>query len=91
MSEGRRASGALSTPLKSLGVSVTNFKPSPSGEDRMRLPRRVPWESLAELDQIFSWIYTDENDLESKQRAVNRVGYEFRSMPYFMEWLMTFH
>lgn len=39
----------------------------------MQLPRRVPWESLAELEQVCSWIYTDENDLEAKQHAVNRV------------------
>ena len=40
----------------------------------MRLPRRVPWEHLGELEQVCSWIYTDENDLEAKQRAVNRVS-----------------
>ena len=41
----------------------------------MRLPRRVPWESLSELEQVCSWIYTDENDLDAKQRAVNRVSF----------------
>lgn len=39
----------------------------------MRLPRRVPWSSLAELDQVCSWIYTDEYDLDAKVLAVNRV------------------
>lgn len=40
----------------------------------MRLPRRVPWSSLAELDEVCAWIYTDENDLDSKILAVNRVS-----------------
>ncbi|KAM5532761.1 hypothetical protein V8D89_013558 [Ganoderma adspersum] len=40
----------------------------------MRLPRRVPWGHLGELEQVCSWIYTDENDLEAKQRAVNRLA-----------------
>lgn len=40
----------------------------------MRLPRRVPWSSLTELDQVCSWIYTDESDLEAKLLAVQRVS-----------------
>ncbi|KAJ7770825.1 Las1-like-domain-containing protein [Mycena maculata] len=41
----------------------------------MRLPRRVPWTSInTELDQLCSWIFTDENDLESKIRAINRLS-----------------
>ncbi|KAI0344109.1 Las1-domain-containing protein [Trametopsis cervina] len=40
----------------------------------MRLPRRVPWASLAELDQVYSWIYADENDLDAKVLAVNRLA-----------------
>lgn len=42
----------------------------------MRLPRRVPWASLSELDEVCSWIYTDETDLEAKVRAVNRVSFD---------------
>ncbi len=45
----------------------------------MRLPRRVPWEHIGELEQVCSWIYTDENDLDAKQRAVNRVSLSPRS------------
>jgi hypothetical protein len=41
----------------------------------MRLPRRVPWSSLAELEQVCSWIYTDENDWDSTMLAINRVGH----------------
>lgn len=44
-------------------------------QNKMRLPRRVPWETLSELEQVCSWIYTDENDFEATQRAVNRVGF----------------
>ncbi|KAJ7101017.1 Las1-like-domain-containing protein [Mycena crocata] len=40
----------------------------------MRLPRRVPWASIAELDQLCSWIFTDENDLEAKTKAINRLS-----------------
>lgn len=39
----------------------------------MRLPRRVPWQDLSELEQICGWIYADESDFDAKQRAVNRV------------------
>ncbi|KAJ6501686.1 Las1-like-domain-containing protein [Mycena vitilis] len=40
----------------------------------MRLPRRVPWTSIIELDQLCSWVFTDETDLESKAKAVNRLA-----------------
>jgi len=40
----------------------------------MRLPRRVPWTAVAELDQICSWIFADENDLDTKVLAINRVS-----------------
>ena len=39
----------------------------------MRLPRRVPWASLSELDQVCAWIYADEHDLHTKTLAINRV------------------
>ncbi|KAJ8084369.1 rRNA-processing protein las1 [Marasmius tenuissimus] len=40
----------------------------------MRLPRQVPWTSIAELDQVCSWIFTDERDLDSKILAINRLA-----------------
>ncbi|KAJ7169509.1 Las1-like-domain-containing protein [Mycena filopes] len=40
----------------------------------MRLPRRVPWTSITELDQVCSWIFTDEYDLDSKTKAINRLS-----------------
>ena len=40
----------------------------------MMLPRRVPWKSLEELDEVCSWIYSPEADDKSKQAAVHRVG-----------------
>ncbi|KAJ7225899.1 Las1-like-domain-containing protein [Mycena pura] len=40
----------------------------------MRLPRRVPWTSIAELDQLCAWIYTDETDLDFKIKAINRLS-----------------
>ncbi|KAG1749642.1 Las1-like-domain-containing protein [Suillus paluster] len=40
----------------------------------MRLPRRVPWVNISELDQLCSWIFMDEGDLEAKQVAINRLS-----------------
>ncbi|TFK76738.1 Las1-domain-containing protein [Pluteus cervinus] len=40
----------------------------------MKLPRRVPWVSIAELDQVCSWIYADEHDTPSKILAINRLS-----------------
>jgi hypothetical protein len=39
----------------------------------MSLPKRVPWETLAELDELCSWIYGDQTDTSFKQLAKNRV------------------
>ena len=47
----------------------------------MRLPRRVPWASLAELDEVCSWIYADEHDMDAKIRAINRVREDGMSHP----------
>jgi ribosomal biogenesis protein LAS1 len=41
----------------------------------MRLPRRVPWANINELDQLCSWVFMDEGDLESKRFAINRVSF----------------
>ncbi|KAG1757964.1 Las1-like-domain-containing protein [Suillus lakei] len=40
----------------------------------MRLPRRVPWANISELDQLCSWVFMDESDLEAKQFAINRLS-----------------
>ncbi|CAL1696175.1 unnamed protein product [Somion occarium] len=40
----------------------------------MRLPRRVPWASVTELDQVCSWIYADEFDLDAKRLAMERLA-----------------
>ena len=39
----------------------------------MRLPHRVPWAHVSELEQVYAWIYADENDIDAKVLAVNRV------------------
>jgi len=54
-------------------VKFATFSPSGGKLVPMRLPRRVPWVSSAELDQVCSWIYTDAHDLDAKGLAVNRV------------------
>ncbi|KIM84629.1 hypothetical protein PILCRDRAFT_96750 [Piloderma croceum F 1598] len=40
----------------------------------MRLPRRVPWASIGELDQVCSWIFSDELGTQGKVLAVNRLS-----------------
>lgn len=55
--------------LALISFSVRKIK----ANDTMRLPRRVPWASIGELEQLCSWIYTDEHDYESKVLAINRV------------------
>jgi len=55
--------------------------------NEMQLPRRVPWASLSELEQLCSWIYSDETDLRSKQMAANKVihplfPFNFFQTPY---------
>ncbi|THH07946.1 hypothetical protein EW145_g3037 [Phellinidium pouzarii] len=40
----------------------------------MKLPRRVPWATSAELDTVCTWIYADENDADAKTAAVNRLS-----------------
>ncbi|KAH7883943.1 Las1-like-domain-containing protein [Phlebopus sp. FC_14] len=40
----------------------------------MRLPRRVPWAHVGELEQVCSWIFMDEADLEAKTFAINRLS-----------------
>ncbi|KAF5375020.1 hypothetical protein D9758_000099 [Tetrapyrgos nigripes] len=53
----------------------------------MRLPRRVPWASLAELDQVCAAIFADENDLEAKRFAINRLSAwrAITSLPHALE------
>ncbi|EED82871.1 predicted protein [Postia placenta Mad-698-R] len=53
----------------------------------MRLPRRVPWANIGELDQLCAWIYDDEHDLEAKVHAVNRD----RSQPPSSSYLALRH
>ncbi|KAG7450184.1 Las1-domain-containing protein [Guyanagaster necrorhizus] len=58
----------------------------------MQLPRRVPWTSIAELDQICTWIYEDENDLGPKILAVNKLTAwkAVTALPHAMESTLAF-
>jgi hypothetical protein len=40
----------------------------------MRLPRRVPWASISELDEVCSWIYANQGDPDLQISALNRVS-----------------
>lgn len=39
----------------------------------MQLPRRVPWATLAELDQLCLYVYAQDADDISRNLAVQRV------------------
>lgn len=39
----------------------------------MALPRRVPWASQEEYEEVFSLLFGSNGDLEAQRRAVNRV------------------
>ncbi|KAJ3749966.1 Las1-like-domain-containing protein [Lentinula detonsa] len=39
----------------------------------MKLPRRVPWASVTELDEVCAAIYADESSLDSKNFAISRL------------------
>ncbi|KAK0233295.1 Las1-like-domain-containing protein [Armillaria fumosa] len=58
----------------------------------MQLPRRVPWTSIAELDQVCAWIYEDENDLDSKTLAVNKLTAwkAITALPHAIESTLAF-
>ncbi|KAL1663979.1 Las1-like-domain-containing protein [Schizophyllum commune] len=40
----------------------------------MRLPRRVPWASVGELEQLCGWIYNDRNDVDAHKMALARLA-----------------
>ncbi|KAK2461696.1 hypothetical protein APHAL10511_006159 [Amanita phalloides] len=40
----------------------------------MRLPRRVPWASWTELEQLCAWIYADSASPDSRLRAIHRLS-----------------
>ena len=39
----------------------------------MRLPRRVPWATVTELDQLCSWVYATDAHDSSRNLAIERV------------------
>ena len=51
----------------------------------MKLPRRVPWVSISELDHVCSWIFADNSDTVSKTLAVNRVC-SIESLAHSSSW-----
>ena len=55
----------------------------------MHLPGRVPWASITELDEVCSWIFQDENDIEKKTLAVHRVSYHTGCI--FFDFFTPFH
>lgn len=39
----------------------------------MQLPRRVPWATVAELDQLCLWVYAEDARDSSRILAIERV------------------
>ncbi|KZS90324.1 Las1-domain-containing protein [Sistotremastrum niveocremeum HHB9708] len=58
----------------------------------MRLPRRVPWANIGELEQLSAWIYNDEHDMEAKVAAVNRLTawQATTPLPHALESVLSF-
>ncbi|KAJ1310142.1 hypothetical protein OPQ81_006887 [Rhizoctonia solani] len=58
----------------------------------MALPKRVPWATLAELDELCTWIYSDETDTATKQLAKNRLcAWQVNCpLPHALESLLCF-
>ncbi|KAL1738419.1 Las1-like protein, partial [Schizophyllum fasciatum] len=40
----------------------------------MRLPRRVPWASVGELEELCGWIYNDRSDVDAHKTALARIA-----------------
>ncbi|KZO96554.1 Las1-domain-containing protein [Calocera viscosa TUFC12733] len=40
----------------------------------MQLPRRVPWTSLSELEQVSEWIYSPDSLPQDRERALHRLS-----------------
>ncbi|KAF8526244.1 Las1-domain-containing protein [Hysterangium stoloniferum] len=40
----------------------------------MRLPKRVPWSDVSEVEQLCSWVFSPEADGSTKMLAVNRLA-----------------
>ncbi|KAI9512323.1 Las1-domain-containing protein, partial [Russula earlei] len=57
----------------------------------MQLPRRVPWTTLAELDQLCSWVYRDDDRDSSRDRAIERLSaWRFMTpLPHALESLLS--
>ncbi|PPQ63705.1 hypothetical protein CVT24_004285 [Panaeolus cyanescens] len=56
----------------------------------MRLPRRVPWSSLSELDDICSCIYADQDDIAAKKQAINRATWKaITPLPHALDSILS--
>ncbi|KAG9085713.1 rRNA-processing protein las1 [Ceratobasidium sp. UAMH 11750] len=58
----------------------------------MLLPKRVPWATLAELDELCSWIYDPQTDANSKLLAKNRLcAWQVNTpLPHALESVLSF-
>ena len=65
--------------ILAVSSSATHVMPCPlnetrkSAKDKMQLPRRVPWATVAELDQLCSWIYAEDAHDSSRNLSIERV------------------
>lgn len=58
----------------------------------MSVPKRVPWATLAELDELCAWIYSDDTDTARKQMAKNRLcAWQVNTpLPHALESVLCF-
>ncbi|KAN0138473.1 Las1-like domain containing protein [Lactarius tabidus] len=57
----------------------------------MRLPRRVPWATLAQLEQVYSWVYSQDVNDSSRDKAIERLSaWKFMTpLPHALESLLS--
>ncbi|KAH9176993.1 Las1-like-domain-containing protein [Lactarius sanguifluus] len=57
----------------------------------MRLPRRVPWATLAQLEQVYSWVYSQDAGDSSRDSAIERLSaWKFMMpLPHALESLLS--
>ncbi|KAH9060829.1 Las1-domain-containing protein [Lactarius vividus] len=57
----------------------------------MRLPRRVPWATLAQLEQVYSWVYSQDACDSSRDSAIERLSaWKFMMpLPHALESLLS--
>jgi hypothetical protein len=52
----------------------------------MSLPRRVPWSSQEEYEEVFNLLFSSGGDLDAQRKAVDRVSGKLEDFTLKSEW-----